>query len=320
MSKKIYWQKVIQGGTFFMNIDISFITINYNSSSYTIKLLKSIKEFTALAYEVIVVDNNSKEDDFKILKDYCSSQKHIKLLNNSTNSGFASGNMLGVPHAKGKYLFFVNNDTKLLNDCSKIIKSYMDTHPDIALATAKIVDEKGGFSSSYKLFPSLTKELFGNSIARKLSKNNFPSNKIELTSPTLVEVVSGACMFFRSDIFKKIDGFDTNFFLYCEEEDISKRVWENGNKVVFLPDAKIYHEAGGSTTKSFDIQKEYYISYKYLIYKHFNFITATILYLLQVFKLFRRSFKRKNGFKLFLFALQGFDKKQSLRFKQKADN
>jgi len=304
-----------------MSVDISFITINYNSSSHTIELLKSIEKHTknTTHYEIIVVDNNSDAQDVLNLESFCKNNTKIKLIKNTINSGFASGNMLGVKNvdADSHYYFFINNDTKLLNDASTIMKTYLDTHQDISLATAKVNDENGNFSSSYKLFPSLTKELLGNSVARKLSKHNFPSNKIKLDKPTLVEVVSGSCMFFRASSFKEIGGFDTTFFLYCEEEDISKRVWNYGKKVIFIPDAQIYHKAGGSTTQSLEIKKEFYISYKHLIFKHFNLFSAYTLMFLQLFKLFRRSFKTKDGYKLFLFALKGFDKKESLRYKQK---
>ncbi|MDX9744807.1 MAG: glycosyltransferase family 2 protein [Arcobacteraceae bacterium] len=298
------------------NIDISFITINYNSSHYTIELIKSIQKFTTIGYEIIIVDNASKEEDFKILEAFIVEFSNIKLIRNRINGGFASGNMLGVNYAGGEYYFFINNDTKLLNDCGMIMKNYLDAHQNIALATAKVNDEQGKFSSSYKLFPSLSKELFGNSIARKFSKNNFPSNKIQLDVPALVEVVSGSCMFFKASDFCEIGGFDTAFFLYCEEEDISKRVWNSGKEVVFLPEAEIYHASGGSTQKSFEIEREYYISYKHLIFKHFNFLSAFVLLFLQLFKLLRRSFKRKNGWKLFLFGLFGFKNKNSLRYKQ----
>lgn len=300
-------------------IDISFITINYNSSDFTHELIKTILEFTSkeLSYEIIVVDNASRSDEVSKLESYLVRFEKVILVKNKINSGFASGNMLGVNYASGEYYFFVNNDTKLLNDAGMIMKKYLDTHQDIALATAKVNDEKGNFSSSYKLFPSLTKELLGNSIAGKLSKQNFPSNKIKLEVPTLVEVVSGSCMFFRASTFCEIGGFDTAFFLYCEEEDICKRVWKNGKKVIFLPEAQIIHASGGSTQKSFEIEREYYISYKHLIFKHFGLLSATILLFLQLFKLFRRSFKRENGFKLFLFGLKGFSKNVSLRYKQK---
>lgn len=296
-------------------VDISYITINYNSSNFTIDLIKSIEHYTSLPYELIIVDNASNEDDFQTLVDFVSNRQNVKLLKNRINSGFAAGNMLGVNEAKGKYYFFINNDTQLLNDAAAILKEYLDTHKEVALCTAKVTDEEGRFSSTHKIFPSVTKELFGNSVARMFNK--FPSNKTKLEKPTAVEVVSGSCMFFRASVFCQIGGFDTNFFLYCEEEDISKRIWLAGYEVYFLPEARIIHRSGGSTKKSLDILKEYYISYKHLVFKHFNLLEAHLLMLLVTLKLFRRSFKSRQGIHLLLFALRGFAQKESLRYKQK---
>lgn len=298
-----------------MKKKISFITINYNSSIYTIELIKSINKYTSLIYEIIVVDNASNQIDYENLENFTKTNSQIKLIKNTSNEGFSSGNMLGVRYARGEYFFFINNDTELLNDTSLFLSQYLDIHLSVALATAKVNDENGRFSSSYKLFPSLIKELFGNSLARKFSKHNFPSNKVKLELPTLVEVVSGSCMFFRAIDFKVVGGFDTSFFLYCEEEDLSKRIWNAGKEVVFVPDAEILHHSGGSTKKSFEIEREYYISYNILIKKHFNIVIYTVLKFLLLTKLFRRSFKRKNGWKLFLCGLQGCTRATSLRFK-----
>jgi GT2 family glycosyltransferase len=305
-----------------MSVDVSVVTINYNSTDYTIKMLNSLFEKTdkKLSYEVVVVDNASKDEEYMKLEQYCNSFSNIKLIKNRINSGFSSGNMLGVNYANGKYYLFLNNDTELLNDALNIMKDYLDSHPNIGLLTAQINDENGSFSSSYKLFPSLSKELLGNSVARKLNNNKFPSNKMKLDKPSIVEVVSGSCMFFNAEVFNSIGGFDTGFFLYCEEEDIAKRVWNNGYDVMFIPEAKVYHKSGGSGEQSYELQQEYYISYKHLVFKHFNLIESYILLSLQIFKLFRRSFKRKNGFKLFIFGLFGFKKKESLRYKQKVKN
>ncbi|MFA7084217.1 MAG: glycosyltransferase family 2 protein [Arcobacteraceae bacterium] len=297
--------------------EISFITINYNSSHYTIKLLESIQKNTSLSYEVIVIDNASSLQDYDQLLNFTSKCAHVKLVRNRINSGFAGGNMLGVNYARGKYYFFINNDTELLNDCSFIFKEYFEQYPNVALATAKVKDEHGNFSSSYKLFPSVLKELLGNTLARKLNKHHFPSNKVKLEEPSLVEVVSGSCMFFKAKDFQSIGGFDTLFFLYCEEEDISKRLWNAGKHVVFLPEAEIFHASGGSTQRSFDILKEFDISYNHLINKHFSFFPAVILKTLRLTKLLRRSFKSLHHFQLFLFGLSGYNNKHSLRFKQK---
>ncbi|WNL12967.1 glycosyltransferase family 2 protein [Aliarcobacter cryaerophilus] len=303
------------------NIDLSFITINYNSSILTIKLIESIVAQTKdLSFEIIIVDNASKKDDLFKLKNFVSDKINIKLIENSINSGFASGNMLGVNYALGKYYFFINNDCILLNNTSKILKDFLDFNEDVGLATAKVLDNNGNYSSSYKQFPHLIKQLFGNSIQRIISKNRFPSNKIKLEKNSEVEVISGSCMFFRRDVFCSIGGFDTAFFLYCEEEDICKRVWNFGKKVYFIPKAEVFHEAGGSTEKSFQIEREFYISYYHLLDKHYNFLGIFLLKIALFIKLFFRIFKKKNGFKMFLAAIQGFSIKSSLRYQQKVNN
>ena len=300
------------------NIDISFITINYNSSSFTIKLIESIISQTKdLCFEIIVVDNSSEKEELSSLKSFVKNINNITIIENKLNVGFASGNMLGVNNASGKYYFFINNDCILLNNTSKILKDFMDYNEDAGLATAKVLDNNGNYSSSYKQFPHVIKQLFGNSVQRIISKNKFPSNKIKLEKNSEVEVISGSCMFFRRDIFCSIGGFDTVFFLYCEEEDICKRVWDFGKKVYFIPKAEVFHEAGGSTEKSFEIEREFYISYYHLLDKHFNLLEVFLLKIALFIKLFFRIFKKKNGLKMFLAMLKGFSKKNSLRYKQK---
>ena len=299
------------------NIEISFITINYNSSKYTIELLKSIFENTKdVNFEIIVIDNASPDEDLKNLKEYIKDTEEIKLIENRLNSGFATGNMLGVNKANGKYYFFINNDCKLLNNSAKILKEFLEKNSDVALATGKVLDENGKFSSSYKQFPHLVKELFGNSVQRAISKNKFPSNKINLQENSQVEVVSGSCMFFDAKIFKKIGGFDTVFFLYCEEEDISKRIWDYGKKVYFIPEAEVYHVAGGSSQQGFGLEREYYISYYHLLDKHYFILNKLMLKFTLGIKLFLRIFKRKNGKDIFLSFLGGFSRKNSLRYLQ----
>lgn len=298
------------------SIDISFITINYNSSNLTISLVDSIIKQTSknMKYEIIIIDNGSNIDDFKNLKEKLKNPE-ITIIRNRVNSGFASGNMLGVNYASGNYYFFINNDCIFINDAASIMMDYACKNNKIAILTASIVDANNNSSSTHKLFPSVVKELLGNSIAGKLK--NIPSNKQTLTNATSVEVVSGSCMFFRADVFCEIGGFDTTFFLYCEEEDICKRVIDNGYKIVVLPQVKIYHKSGGSTQKSFQIKREYYISYSMLLDKHFCLLSRTILFTVLYFKLFRRCFRSKDDLKIFLFALRKFSTKYSLRHSQK---
>lgn len=300
------------------SIDISFITINYNSSHHTCALIQSILEHTSLdvTYEIIVVDNASEPDDYTYLLDTVGHFSQVTIVRNRINSGFAGGNMLGVNYARGNYYFFINNDTLLLNDSGSIMKQFLDTHSDVAVTTAKVMDETGRFSSSYKQFPSVIKQWFGNSIHRWISSKSFPSNKVRLEIPTAVEIISGACMFFRAKDFDAIGGFDTVFFLYCEEEDICKRVWNDGKQIYFLPEAEVFHAVGGSSVRNIALEKEFYISYKLLIDKHFNCFSRFFIKTALLFKQFRRIFSKKNGLPLFLFVASGSPICKSLRYKQ----
>lgn len=300
------------------HVNISFITINYNSSHHTSALIQSVVAHTSLdmTYEIIVVDNASELDDFTYLHDTIGHFPQVVIVRNRINSGFAGGNMLGVNYAHGDYYFFINNDCLFLNDCGTFMKSFMDLHPDVAVSTAKVTDEKGHFSSSYKQFPSLMKQWFGNSVHRWISSKSFPSNKVRLEIPTAVEVISGACMFFREKDFNAIGGFDTVFFLYCEEEDICKRVWNDGKRIYFLPEAEVFHAGGGSSVRTIALEKEFYISYKLLIDKHFNYIARIFIKTALLFKQFRRIFTKKNGLPLFLFVASGAPIRNSLRYKQ----
>jgi len=296
---------------------ISVITINYNSSEFTIKLCESLKKYTdfSLDYEIIIVDNASKDTDVQKLK-ILDNEKNIKIIYNRKNTGFASGNMLGIQYSDAQYYCFLNNDTEVQNDVLSIFYNYAQQNSDYALLTAQLHLTDGSKTTSFKKFPTLLNKLFGNAFVRMLNKNDFPSNKTNLTKPTDVGVVSGSCMFFDAKVFDKIGGLETLFFLYCEEEDISKRIWDSGYKIRFLPDAKLVHHEGGSTQRDLAIEKEYYISYFLLLDKHFGFCSSKIMKALSIFKLFRRSFRSGQNFHIFLFLLRGATVKESLRYKQ----
>lgn len=296
---------------------ISVITINYNSSEFTIKLCESLKKNTdsSLDYEIIIVDNASKDTDAQKLK-ILDNEKNINIIYNRKNTGFASGNMLGIQYSDAQYYCFLNNDTEVQNDVLSIFYSYAQQNSDYALLTAQLYLTDGSKTTSFKKFPTLLNKLFGNAFVRMLNKNDFPSNKTNLTEPTDVGVVSGSCMFFDAKVFDKIGGLETLFFLYCEEEDISKRIWDAGYRIKFLPDAKLVHHEGGSTQRDLAIEKEYYISYFLLLDKHFGFCSSKIMKALSIFKLFRRSFRSSQNFHIFLFLLRGAPIKESLRYKQ----
>ena len=298
---------------------VSIITINYNSSSYTIKLVESILRYTSdeIEYEIIITDNASTNKDYKYLTANMPDDARIKIYRSNINTGFAEGNMEGYSKSCGEYLLFINNDCFCMNDIIKPLIRFMEQEASAGLLTGKIYGLDGKYTGTHKLFPSLLKSIFGSKLARVFNKNKFISAKAQINKPTLVEVVSGALMFFRRNVFDSVKGFDKLFFLDCEEEDISKRVWNLGKKVYMIPEPEVTHAHGGSKDDSFELRNEYYISYKKLIFKHYGFIYSSIMMIFVYLKILKLVLSRRCDVTLVILALKGFPECDSLRYKQK---
>ena len=299
---------------------VSIITINYNSSEFTIKLIKSIlTNVNSLSdYEIIVIDNASYEHEYKILNSpLLINDSRIKVYRNKVNNGFSGGNMDGYNKSSGEYLLFINNDCECKNDVLQPLIKFMQNNDKVGLLTGKVIGLDGKYTGTHKLFPSLSRSLLGNESVRWISKNKFISPKERIIKPTKVQVVTGAFMFFRRSIFEKINGFDTQFFLYCEEEDISKRVWDYGKDVYMLPEPEIIHEHGGSQKENLlGLRNEFYISYKKLMFKHYSKPYSILMLLLTSLKIFKYFILGRCKYDTVKLALKGFPEECSLRYKQ----
>ena len=108
-------------------MQVSIITINYNSSLFTIKLVDSILENVNKLhdYEIIITDNSSDTNDYKNLVSKLPRNDRIKLYRNKVNNGFSGGNMDGYEKSNGKYLLFINNDCQCKNDAIKPLIEFM---------------------------------------------------------------------------------------------------------------------------------------------------------------------------------------------------
>lgn len=252
--------------------DVSVIIINYNTSKYTLKCIDSVLKHTnsSLSYEIIVVDNNSKIEDFTFLKNNFPAHENVTLHRSIINTGFGGGNMFGSQFANAKYLLFLNNDAFLQNDCLSILFDYMETHQKVGVSTAQNYNENNEHVISFDHDKGIRKLIFGRSFLEKNFSKKYPKRKKEYTQPVSVNFINGAFMFFRSFVFAEVGGFDTNIFLYFEEMDICYRMRKLGYYNNLVPQAKIVHHQGMSTGKSKAISKEGLISYMYVIKKNYS--------------------------------------------------
>ncbi len=259
--------------------DVAVIIINYNSTDYTLECIAEVVNKTSdgLAYQVIVVDNNSKLSAYKKLKDNFPKAPHISLHRSPVNTGFGGGNMFGEQLAKAPYLLFLNNDAMLLNDALSLLKNFMDQHPEAGVCTAQNYDEHHIPVPSFDHNKGLRRLLFGRGFLEKTEPKKYPKRKKDYTQPLEVNWVNGAFLFFRREAFEAAGKFDTTIFLYYEEMDLCHRLLKKGYTSMLVPEAKILHYQGVSIGNSKAINKEAYRSYLYVIRKNYGYVKYLVI-------------------------------------------
>lgn len=297
---------------------VSIVIINFNSTDHTIKCVKSVFDKTNTNIEVIIVDNNSNiEEREKLTLWHKYNKNNINLVESRKNTGFAMGNMQGANYAKGDYLFFLNNDCILLNNAIDKLLHFMEKNQEVGLAGPKIFNSDGKHTPSFNYIPTVANKWLGSSVCRFFNEKNYPSRKKQYTSPLAVQMISGSAMFIRRSCFSNLGGLDTNFFLYCEEEDISIRTTRQGYKIYYVPEAEITHYCGASTKRNLDIEKEFYISLYYLLNKNYSFISRNLIKVRYIIKELLKLIKGKGSFSLLYFLITGPTLGKSMRHKMK---
>ena len=199
---------------------------------------------TGLDFEVILVDNASTDES----KSYFSQDKRIKYIYSGNNLGFGKANNLGVTHATGRYLLFLNSDTVLINNAIKILSDYMDSDEKCGICGGNLFDKDGlPTHSYYRSFHSFCRDVFKSFFCLidsvRYGKNKFHNNT---NAPLQVSYISGADLMIRRDIVEAMGAFDPAFFMYYEDSELCYRVMKGGYEVVSVPNAKIQHLCGKS--------------------------------------------------------------------------
>ncbi|MCK5608814.1 glycosyltransferase family 2 protein [Candidatus Pacearchaeota archaeon] len=312
----------MSNNTFTSRYDVAVILINYNSSRHTIECVNSIIKHTGndTSYQIVIIDNASDLDDFMNLSNYINSlhdADHITLVRSKINTGFSGGNMLGVHYASSNYYFFLNNDCILKNDCLTLLKNHCEENINVAICSPQLVRTDGSIEPCFDYFPTLITKFMGIGILKFTRKKGYYPRKIAYQKPINVDVLSGSQMFIRKKHFNATGGFDTTFFLYCEEEDLAIRFNNRGYDAHLVPSAINFHAGGASTDRTLSIDREFYISFLHLYRKHYGGAKTFILQLYLALKLIKKSLRDHKYFLTTIFILRGAPLKYSLRHKQK---
>ncbi len=233
---------------------LSVIIVNYNVKYFLEVCLHSVlRAAEGIEAEVIVVDNNSTDSSCALVRERFP---NVVLIENKDNKGFSKANNQGVAVAKGEYILFLNPDTVMPEDFFKKTIAYMDAHPEAGAVGPRLIDGTGSFApDAKKSFPSLSVAIFKTTGINKLfSKSPFFNKYYAVhvgereTAP--VDVLSGCCMLVRRKAMEEAGGaFDEDYFMYCEDVDLSYRIEKAGYKNIYFPEADLIHYKGESTRK-----------------------------------------------------------------------
>lgn len=271
-------------------MNVTIIIVHYKADEEFFDCLRSIiKSKTKLKIEIIVVDNDETPTISKQLKKDFPGVKYIK---SKSNVGFGAGNNLGNKNAKGKYLFFLNPDTIIFPDTVDRLFDFITTKPNIGIVAPLLLHQNKkpfDLQGASELTP--LRAIVALSFINKLLPNNPISKKYfnsgwDKKTLKQVDVIPGTAFMISKKLFKKIGGFDENFFLYFEEFDLCKRVKNLGYKIFITPDSRIIHLWGFSTKGIKNIDIIFMQSRMHYFIKHYGFLSMVIV------ELFCRSRKK----------------------------
>jgi hypothetical protein len=232
-----------------MHRDLSIIIVSYNTRNLLQECLRSIfQETKGLEFEVIVVDNASTDGSREMLE---QEFPQVKRIYNSENKGFAAANNQGITKADGEYVLLLNSDTKILDGAVFKTVEFMKQRPEANIVGCKLLNADGTLQPSCRSFPSVW-NLFSESLfLYKLFKRTQLFGKYHMSyfdydSIHEVDVVMGAFMMIRREVFEKVGLFDESYFMYTEETEFCYRAKKQGYKVLFTPLACVFHYGGGS--------------------------------------------------------------------------
>jgi GT2 family glycosyltransferase len=212
---------------------ISVIILNFNQLKVTCEFIDSTRSLTYPNYEIIMVDNASKEDPTEHIQKYYS---EVKLIRNKKNLGFTGGNNVGIRAGKGDYFLIINNDTEVTPDLlERMLEPFSD--PEVGVVSPKI---------RYHAHPRIIQYAGFTEVNPFTGRNKPIGGKMEdngqFDNPGYTAYAHGAAMMVKKEVIAKVGLLPDIFFIYYEELDWSAHIRRAGFKIFYQPTALIYHK------------------------------------------------------------------------------
>jgi GT2 family glycosyltransferase len=224
---------------------IAVVILNWNGADLLRQFLPSVIQYSPEA-TIYVADNASTDNSIEVLQEEFPT---IKIIQNRANFGFAKGYNETLKVVDEPILALVNSDIEVTENWLIPILSQFENEPNTAIIQPKILDFKkkthfeyagaaGGFIDKYG-FPFCRGRIF----------ETIEEDKSQYNDVIDIFWATGACFFIRNEVYKRLNGFDEDFFAHQEEIDLCWRARNLGLDIKYNGKSKVYH-LGGATLKT----------------------------------------------------------------------
>lgn len=226
---------------------LSACIVTYNNADKIGKAVSSFEKFSSdLDCILYISDNGSSDETLSIVR---SANKNAEIIENGSNIGFGKAHNAVIPLINSKYHAVINPDIEFDSDVLSRLCDYLDRHDDAVMVTPKILFPDGSEQVLPKKKPTLAALIGRRLPVFKKQAEKYTMSDVSITGPTPIEFCTGCFFVIRTDVFKKLGGFDDRFFMYFEDADLTLRAIKFG-KVLFLPDCHVIHSWERSSSKS----------------------------------------------------------------------
>jgi len=234
-------------------LDLSIIIVNWNSREYLRKCLATIlAEISGIAFEAIVIDSASFDGCAEMVKQH---YPQVKFLQSSENLGFSGANNRAVDASTGRYLLFLNPDTEIVGTAIRTLLGTAQGLPNAGAVGCKLLNSDGTLQTScVQAFPTILNQLLSAEVLRRLT----PRARLwgmraifdNSGKPSPVEMISGACLLMRREVFEQVGRFSTEYFMYAEDVDLCYKARKFGLTNYYVSEAVVIHHGGGSSQQA----------------------------------------------------------------------
>ncbi len=229
-----------------MHTDLSVSIVIYRDSEAAEKAVRSIEEQTACSVTktLYVIDNGAAEfaGDREGFRTFLAQFPDVKYVPASSNLGYGAAHNLILAELDSDFHAILNPDIELREDVFSKILGFMSVNQDCGMVIPRLTDEAGNLQQAYRRELTVTdlliRYLFPNGFKKRQARHTMQD--MDRSRPFEVPFGQGSFLVIRTELFRKLKGFDERFFLYMEDADLCRRVNEI-SRLLYFPDASVIH-------------------------------------------------------------------------------